>query len=781
MPGGYSWTKASGTRPRTFFPLSRDSPLPSGTRIWTRLVRETRVSGVKSIPFWPSTWTESPFWKPRSFGSSIRHPLQKVVLSDTTGSSGNLDMAAWGPSISPPEPIKNLRDRCYQLLRPIHAIPEIEWRFQQEIQILANLNHPNIAKLYEVGRTEEGVPYFIMEPVDGLPITRFCAENNFSVEKRLKLFQKVCGAVEYAHQNLVVHRDLKPSNILVTPAGEPKLLDFGIAKLLQATDSPDPATVTRLRFFTQDYASPEQVSGQQIATASDIYSLGVLLYELLTGSLPYSLKGHTDEEVRRIICEQEPEIPSRTSIPKSRPYSGKMASSSGEAHRDRESRKLRRQLQGDLDKIVMMALRKEPSRRYRSVEQLAGDIDAHLQGFPVSARGDSWKYRATKFLRRNRLAATLTVAVVILSLGFGILMTLQQRQTARERDRATWISGFLTETFESADPGEESWNTVTARDLLDQAAARLHFEDSTDPLVAAGLAATIGNAYRNLGLREQAQPLLERALSLRRKAVGESHPLVAESLTDLASLFQEWGDFARAKQHFSEATRILKGQRHPDDALQAHLLNELGRFYYATDQFQLAETSYAKAIVFSERAYGKNAPDTVTMRLNLAVLAYRRGQYHQAERLYKEICEAHKKIYGPEHPKVAVPLANLAVLYRTMSRFQEAEPLYLHALKIQEKALGPNHPRVANTLSNMGTFYRKLKRYPEAEAAFKRAIQIKEQKLSPNHPSLATTLNSLALLYKAQKRHKEAELLYRRALAIQEKALGPDAQLSPIS
>jgi eukaryotic-like serine/threonine-protein kinase len=650
-----------------------------------------------------------------------------------------------------------------KILRPIYANPEIEWRFRQEIQILANLNHPNIAKLYEVGRTEEGSPYFIMEYVDGLPITRFCSEHKLSISQRLRLFQKICGAVQYAHQNLVVHRDLKPSNILVTPNGEPKLLDFGIAKLLPSTDSSDPVTVTQLRFFTPDYASPEQVSGKHITTASDVYSLGVILYELLAGRRPYRLKGRTEAEIRQIVCEQEPELPSAALTRRLNP--GDELLLREEVHRspEIESRKLHRQLQGDLDKIVLMALRKEPSWRYRSVEQFAGDIDAYLQGFPVSARGDSWKYRATNFLRRNRLAATLTAAVILLSLSFGTLMALQQRQTARERDRAERISGLLKQILNTVDPSTEPINAAV---VLDRGVQTTRIELSSEPELKATLFQTLGEIYTSWGIYDKAFALLSETLDLRRKLLGPENREVAETLYSLGVVAFHLRQFDKAEALLQDSLR-MRGEVLGEDALElADNFLLLGLLYKERGDMSRTQQLYLKALELRRRTLGPDHPEVGILLHNLSSFYRESADYEASEKTANEALRILKKHFGPDHPRVASVLTGLAILRKGKARFVEAEAAYREALRIRRKAWGTSHPEVAISLNNLGLFLVTRNRYQEAEPLLRESLTMQIEFTGNRHPNTAAAMNNLGMCLERHGELKEALGYYRGALAI---------------
>ena len=386
-------------------------------------------------------------------------------------------------------------------------------RFLRERQILASLDHPHIARLFDGGATPDGSPYFVMEFVAGEPITAYCRRHQLSVNEKLKLFRKVCSAVQHAHQKLIVHRDLKPSNILITPSadgkeGEPKLLDFGIAKLL-STDASQPhtRTETALRMMTPEYASPEQARGQAVATTTDVYSLGVVLYELLTERRPHEFRTYAPAEIERAICDTEIEEPSKVV--------GQMTGA---------PTKLARQLAGDLDNITMMAMRKEPERRYQSVEQFSEDIRRHLAGMPVVARKDTFGYRAGKLVRRHKAGVAILALLIILA----VAMTIQAARIARERDRANQeaataqaVTQSLVAMFEFADPGKSRGNVITARELLDQGAEKVVRELKDQPVVQAKLLDTIGRLYQSIGVYDREQPLLEEALKLAASGAGQ--------------------------------------------------------------------------------------------------------------------------------------------------------------------------------------------------------------------------------------------------------------------
>ncbi len=388
---------------------------------------------------------------------------------------------------------------------------DILQRFRSERQILATLDHSNITRLLDGGTTDDGLPYFVMEHIEGEPIDVYCDKRELNITARLKIFQRVCAAVSYAHQNLVVHRDIKPGNVLVTKEGVPRLLDFGIAKLVAPGTSPAERTRTGLRVLTPEYASPEQIRSETITTASDVYSLGVLLYELLTGNRPYRLADQTPAEMEQLICGGEPERPSAAA--------GSMAG---------------RRLRGDLDNIILMAMRREPQRRYGSVEQFSEDIRRHLDGLPVIARPDTFGYRTTKFVARHK-AGVAAAALLVLTLGAGVVATAWQARVARlETAKAQRINAFLQEMLSSSSPGYDSPNArkdpdIKVSEVVAGAAKRAETELADQPEVLAEIQRTIGAAYYAQGRYDQAEQILRSALDKYSTAFGHDSPETVEA------------------------------------------------------------------------------------------------------------------------------------------------------------------------------------------------------------------------------------------------------------
>ncbi|MCH9648111.1 MAG: serine/threonine-protein kinase [Deltaproteobacteria bacterium] len=515
---------------------------------------------------------------------------------------------------------------------------EIIDRFRRERQILASLTHPNITHLHDGGVTDDGLPYFVMEHVEGEPIDRYCRDQALTVRQRLELFRTVCNAVHHAHGRLIVHRDIKPGNVLVTASGEAKLLDFGIAKLLGSDHVPFHTGDTSFGSspMTPDFASPEQLRDTPITTASDIYSLGVLLYLLLTDSLPYSLVGRDRREVERIVCESEPLSPSAVVASGASPGASQGTGfKAGESSTKRHQRALRRRLEGDLDNIVAMALRKEPERRYSSAEQLSEDLRRHLDGLPVLARPDSLTYQVGSFVRRHRVV-TIAAALVVLSLVGGLLATSWQAQEAREQRQraqeealaAERVADFLAGLLQEANPFGKSGEDVSVRDLLDRAASRLHGELLQQPLVRARMLDTVGVAYGNLGFYDRAQPLLREAVENRTQALGENAPETAESL------------------------------------------NHLGVLLRKTVQLEEAEHSLRRALAIQQQHFGPESVEVSETVGDLASVLRERGAYDQAEPFARQALANRQALFESDALEVGESLNDLALLLKKNRRLR---------------------------------------------------------------------------------------------------------------
>jgi eukaryotic-like serine/threonine-protein kinase len=651
-------------------------------------------------------------------------------------------------------------------------------RFRAERQILASLDHPNIARFLDGGTTPEGLPYLVMEYVDGLPIDRYCDRNGLDVDARIDLFRQVCAAVQSAHQSLVVHRDIKPSNILVTADGVPHLLDFGIAKLLSGTPLPatPETTLAGRRLMTPQYASPEQVEGKPITTASDVYSLGVLLYLLLTGRLPYRIDADSRlGAVERAVLEQQPERPS-TAI--SHTTSPKEGTAPADAV---QSRRLARTLSGDLDNIVLMALRKEPQRRYASVELLSEDLRRYREGMPVRARPATLGYRASKFVGRHRLAVGLAAGVFLLVLGLAVAMTVQAVRLARqrdeirrERDKAVAVAGLLEKLFAVSDPGEARGQTVTAREILDQGAARIRTELKGQPEVQAALDGTIGKAYRGLGLNDRALPLLQESLALRTRLYGPEHPQVAESLEALGTLTAARGDFDGAEALHRRALEMRRKLLGPDDPAVAESMSSLATDLFSKAKYDQAEPLFREALDINRRHFGDNHEEVATNLANLGFLEKQKGHLKEAEALDRQALATLRHVFGPAHPLIATGLNNLAVVQTEGGDLAGAEASYRQALAVAHRVYGEEHPEIALELNNLAALLSLRGDNAGAERLLRQSLAIRRKMLGPEHEQVAMGLNNLARAIEDQGRLAEALPLYEESLRISRKVFGEE-------
>ena len=644
---------------------------------------------------------------------------------------------------------------------------ELVRRFVSERQILAQLEHPNVANLLDGGATDDGRHYLVMEYVDGLAIDTYCAEKLLDVPQRLRLFLKVCDAVHFAHRNLVVHRDLKPSNILVAQDGEPKLLDFGIAKLLRPESFPQTVlpTAPGWRAMTPEYASPEQVRGGLISTASDVYSLGVVLYELLTGRRPYRLSSRSLIEVERTVCTVPPMRPSRAVT---RQLEGEEPASTG-TYLGVDRKKLKQRLSGDLDNILLMALEKEPERRYQSVDQLAADLRRHLDNLPVSARKDSLFYRSSKFARRHRLPLAVVSFFALMLLVFVATLVMQQGQILRQRDRAESVSEFLENLFEISDPSRERGESVLARSLLDKGAIDIEARLRDQPGLQGDLLGTMGRSYTHLGLYSEAEDMLQRSLSLRRQSYGDEDPSVATAKYQLADLYVEQGVYDRAEPLAREAL-----QTHLDALGEEHAAVVHDRMLLAGINQRLGNLVKAGQLFLQAEAGARELRDE---DLLVKVLS-RRGHFElyvgndtAARGALEEALTIARRLYGETHPEVALILGQLAEIEKAHD-FDRAASLLEDAIAIQRRVFHEPHPDLAKMLNRLAVLKKAQGDYVEAEALFNEAMTIQNQVYAEPSIVVASTLNNLAGLKKGQGDLDRAEALYTQSLEIHRRVVG---------
>jgi serine/threonine-protein kinase len=698
---------------------------------------------------------------------------------------------------------------------PASAPAELLRRFEQERRILASLSHPAIARLLDAGVTAEGRPYFAMEYVEGLPIDRHCDERGLTVEQRLGLFTVVARAVEAAHRSLIVHRDLKPSNVLVSGEGEVKLLDFGIARPLDAEALPGAAPPTRgfLRALTPEYASPEQVRGEPVTTATDVYQLGLLLYELLTGRRALRLGGRSEAELARVICEVEPRAPSDALRDGAAPDAAALEEVA--AARGMTPEALARRLAGDLDAIALTALAKEPARRYASVGELLEDLRRHAEGRPVLARRPTLAYRAGRFLRRHRLGVAAG-GLLAASVAAGVSATAWQAVRARRAAAdAEAVAEYVTGLFDLASPSRPQGDAVTARELVDRGAERLDSELAAQPALQARLRAVLGRVYASLGLYEPAAEQLGRAVSfLRRPAGAEArdlsralgdlagvrisqgaydeaaalareslaldrrrlpadHEQVATNLQRLGLALKEQGRSEEAEQLFRQALamrRRLFGERHP---AVVESLNQVATARFGSGDYAAAEALYREALAVARTLPGDGYPSLPASMANLAAALSTRGDSTAAEPLLREALALWRARLGDDHPDLALYLRNLATTLAREGDRGEAAELYLEVLRIQRLAYGEEHHEVAKTTYDLATLLHGEGLLAESEPLYRGCVAMLERLVGGNHPHFARALAGLARLELDQGRGPEAERHFRQALEILEGKLPP--------
>ncbi len=691
------------------------------------------------------------------------------------------------------------RKVALKLVRRAVASEEMLHHFKREQHLLASLNHPNIAQLYGGGVSADGIPFFAMEYVEGERLDEYCDGRRLPTKERLQLFRKVCSAVTYAHQHLVIHRDLKPANIRVTPEGEPKLLDFGIAKLLDSEDAQGGGrTLTLQGAMTPEYASPEQVAGGSITTASDVYSLGVVLYELLTGQRPYRLKSGAPNEIARAITEQAPERPS-TAVTRRDPTSAQSAIRNPKF------------LRGDLDNIVLMAMRKEPPRRYASVAQFSEDLRLHLEGLPVIARKDTVAYRAGKFIRRNKLGVA-AAALVFLTLVAGIVGTAWQAKIAkaardravRQASKAERVTTFLQNVLGFSDPGWASSNPnrnreATISEAMMEAGRRAEIELANEPEALAAVHFTIGTSYRVQGRFPEAEPHLRKALEIRRRILGPANLETAQSMIALAEwcvlngrhaeaepLFRDaipifraahdakWltialndygvlksglGDNAGAEKLLREGLQISTELTGTERAPRAMIYGVLGAVRRDQGDLTGGAEFLEKAIAEHRALAGEPRSEMAFALINLASIRLLQSDYDRAESLLREAYELFRKTMGENHQSTATPLMTLAELYYRRENYEEAKTEIEHAMQIQQTALPPDSIDLCWSRLTLGKILMRTGGLAEAESTLRSVIARLEQSYPADHPGVAAAHGALGECLVLEKRYAEAEPL----------------------
>jgi eukaryotic-like serine/threonine-protein kinase len=610
-------------------------------------------------------------------------------------------------------------------------------RFQAERQSLALMDHPAIAKVFDAGATAEGQPYFAMEYVPGEPVTSYCDRKQMSIPERLELFVKVCEGVQHAHQKAIIHRDLKPANILVVEVDgkpTPRIIDFGLAKAA-APFAPGESIFTGAWGIagTPGYISPEQVGGGDIDTRTDVYSLGVILYELLTGFLPFDAgkwRKQPLDQILRQLREQDPPRPS------ARISSEKNLSAASAPLRSTEPRQLRNQLHGDLDSITMKAIEKDRARRYGTPSELAADITRHLDHEPVLARPANVGYRARKYVRRHRVAVAIAAVLVALLSSFAVIQAIQLRRITLERDRASRITDFMTNMFKVSDPGEARGNQVTAREILDKASSQIESGLASDPDLQTQMMMVMGLTYENLGLYNRADSLYSEAASIRARQLGPEN----------------------------------------DDTLKSQAA--LGWVEYRLGRFHNSETLLRQVLATRMSRYGARNPETLAVMSYLGVVLNEGGHYAEAESLERQVVDVRRQTLGDSNSETLSAMNHLALVLMGEGKWSDAESMDREQLAIYQRIEGGDAPHTLMARENLGIVLYRENRLPEAEAMVRETLAIKRRVLGPDHPETLRTMNTLTAILTDEGKLEEAQALEEQVIAARTRILGPDHQLT---
>jgi serine/threonine protein kinase/Tfp pilus assembly protein PilF len=647
-----------------------------------------------------------------------------------------------------------------------------EERFKREGTILARLTHPNIARLIDAGVSNAGQPYLVLERIDGRHIDRFCDEERLSVDARVRLFLDVQAAVAHAHANLIVHRDLKPSNVLVTASGEVKLLDFGIAKLIEE----DAALATLLTpesgsAMTPKYAAPEQIAGGAITTATDVYALGVLLYELVAGQHPAGAALKSPSDFVKAVTETEP-----LRLATAFQSAGTAEAAALASKRATTPERLRRVLRGDLETIIGKALKKNPAERYASVSEFADDLRRYLDNQPISARPDSVSYRAMKFGRRHWRGLT-TAAVALVALvgvsGFYTMRLATERDRARvQAEKASKLSGLLTGLLMQADPYRTPDATEpTMQSLLDIGAHRIGRELGDQPDTQAEMFTVIGRTYSRMGLQAQALPLLQQALTIGRRAFGSDSVRVAQSLNDLGVLERDLGNPEAAEPLLRESLATRRRLLGNDTNDVAITLVELGRVLRDRGHGAESEAPIREALSIRTRIFGDEHRETATSKNELGLLLLDRGDLASAEPLLRQNVATTERTLGVDHPNVASARASLAQLLMAQGDAAGGEALLRQTLAIQRRVFGDANAAYAMTLNNLGTAIEVQGRLADAQSLLEQAIAIARPQLGDQHPRVALMMLNLARVEIARGGGAATEPALRHVLDVRERIL----------
>ncbi len=655
-----------------------------------------------------------------------------------------------------------------KVLRDAWLSPSRRERFASEQRTLAQLNHPSIAQLYDADSLQDGTPWFAMERVEGVPLTEYCQEHHSSLEERFELFRSVCEAVQYAHSNAVIHRDLKPSNILVRKDGTIRLLDFGIAKHLENVDSPVNQTMTGLRLMTPAYAAPEQIRGDRVGIQTDVYALGVILYELLTGQLPFDLSNLTPAEAAMVITEHDPGKPS-VAVKRSSNTNFPL---------------VKKTAWPDLDVLCLTAMHKEMQRRYRSVEALVRDVDHFLAGEPLEARADTLSYRIGKFVLRNRRSMIATATGMALLAGliifFTVRLTRARNLAQEEAARTQRIQQFMMNLFQGGDEAAGPATDMKVITMVDHGVQQAQAL-SADPRVQADLYETLGSIYQKLGKFDRADSLLQQALNQRKLLFGEDSLEVARSMVALGKLRSDQAQYEQAEKLIRQGLDIEKRHLPSDNSVVLTGETALGAVLAARGNYEQAIAVLNDAVRAQSKPGIAVTPGLANSLSELANAQYEAGHYKIADPLFRRVLEIHRQLYGARHPLVADDLGNLGAVQQDLGYYTEAEKFYRQALDITQSYYGIDHPKTAANLTALGRALVYQNKFDQATALLQQSLAIQEHIYGPIHPAVAEAVNELGNVASMRDHYDEAENQFRRVVDIYRSIYGDHHYLVAIA
>jgi len=649
-----------------------------------------------------------------------------------------------------------------------------EERFRREGAILGRLEDPHIAELIDAGVSADGFPYLVLEYVDGLPIDQYCDRAKLDIAARIRLFLQVTSALAHAHANLIVHRDLKPSNVLVSKSGEVKLLDFGIAKLIETGDSDKALTALTApggQVLTPEFAAPEQITGAPVTTATDVYALGVLLYLLLTGQHPAGPNLQSPAQLVKAIVDTEPRrlseiVTSASTDPKT--------VLDNAVQRTTTPDKLQRLLRGDLDTVVAKALKKDPRERYSSVTEFAEDLRRYLLHKPITARPDTFAYRARKFVRRNRAVVTLA-SLAILAVTGGLIATLLQARTIRrerdtalqERNHALRVTEFVTGIFKLSDPLQARGKNTTVREVLDKASGQIEKNLSQDPVTRAQMMYVMGEVYDNLGAPQKAESLTTEALNIQTKLLGPDDPDTLTSKSLLGVVFVEEGRYAEAEKLQQEClaarTRVL-GPEHIDTLRS---MRRLAGVFGWEGRLEEAQDLLRRALAIQRRALGPEHPETLMSANSLVTFIIAEAdktKYAEAETVQRNALEIERRVFGLEHPDTLNAMLSMAEILRLEQRYPDAENISRETLAIKRRVLGPEHGDTLTQAGELASILANEGRYQESEQLYRETRDVQERVYGRHSDDVAGTIYNLACLAALQEHRGEALQLLNEAM-----------------